>query len=216
MKLLVAHELPLVRDGLKAILEGAGIAVVAVAASGREALCAALQSHPSATILNGTIAETDSITTVRQLRAELPGSRIIGLCKGGDARLKTGILAAGADTCLATETTTAELLAALLRLGPNKGSRQAHARHAHAVGIQRLAAAADGQSLNRSRQLSPREREVLKLLAEGHSSKEIARRLVIGVPTVETHRRQVAEKLGMNGVARLTKWAIRHGITTLD
>ncbi|HEX2877685.1 MAG TPA: response regulator transcription factor [Polyangiaceae bacterium] len=216
MKLLVAHELPLVRDGLKAILEGAGLAVVAVAASGREALCAALHAHPSATILNGTLAETDSITTVRQLRAELPATRIIGLCKGGDVRLKTGILAAGADTCLATETTTAELLAVLLRLGPNNGSRQAHARHAHAGAVDGAATAADSRSEGRARTLSPREREVLKLLAEGHSSKEIARRLVIGVPTVETHRRQVTEKLGMNGVARLTKWAIRHGITTLD
>jgi DNA-binding CsgD family transcriptional regulator len=64
--------------------------------------------------------------------------------------------------------------------------------------------------------LSAREREVLQLLAEGMSSKEIATRLQLAVPTVETHRRQITEKLGLRTIAELTKYAIREGLTSLD
>jgi DNA-binding NarL/FixJ family response regulator len=66
------------------------------------------------------------------------------------------------------------------------------------------------------RTLSPREREVLQLLAEGRSSKDIAARLDVAVPTVETHRRQIMDKLGLRTIAELTKYAIREGLTPLD
>lgn len=67
-----------------------------------------------------------------------------------------------------------------------------------------------------SRTLSPREREVLQLLAEGKSSKDMATQLDVAVPTVETHRRQIMDKLGLRTIAQLTKYAIREGLTTLD
>ena len=64
--------------------------------------------------------------------------------------------------------------------------------------------------------LTPREREVLQLIAEGHSSREIAQRLDLSVKTIETHRRQMMEKLEIRSIADLTKFAIREGLTTLD
>ena len=64
--------------------------------------------------------------------------------------------------------------------------------------------------------LTPREREVLQLMAEGYATKEVAHRLGVSVKTVETHRRQIMEKLDMHSVAELTKYAIREGLTTLD
>jgi len=66
------------------------------------------------------------------------------------------------------------------------------------------------------RLLSPREREVLQLLAEGRSTKEIAEKLSVSGKTIETHRRQIMEKLGLHSVAGLTKYAVREGLTTLD
>jgi len=66
------------------------------------------------------------------------------------------------------------------------------------------------------RPLSAREREVLQLLAEGNSSKDIAKRLGVAVPTIETHRRQIMGKLKLHSIAELTKFAIREGLTSLD
>lgn len=211
MKLLIAHERPLVRDGLRAILEGAGFVVVGTASTGSEALTAALEHHPRVTILNETIAGTDCVTTTRRLRVALPSTGIVGLCGQGESARQAAILAAGAHACLAADAGSGELFAVLRSL-----ERRSGAKLGNNDGPAAPAATPRAPSSRPTRRLSARECEVLKLLAEGHSSKEIAKQLAVAVPTVETHRRQIVDKLGVRSVARLTKWAIRAGITTLE
>jgi DNA-binding NarL/FixJ family response regulator len=211
MKLLVAHEHPLMRDGLKAILERAGFELVAVAASGDETVTLALEHRPCVTIMSGALSEADSVATTRRLKAELPVNRIIALRDHERSQLGLDMLEAGATTCLQGSATTSELLGALRALDCCQGPPPKTASHLNAA-----PRFGERSSSERSRRLTQREREVLKLLAEGHSSKEIAQRLAVAVPTVETHRRQIVDKVGIRSVARLTKWAIRQGITTLD
>ena len=85
----------------------------------------------------------------------------------------------------------------------------------HAVG-KRGPSNVPGKPVKPAKPLTPREREVLQLLAEGKSSKEIAATLSIALPTVETHRRQLMDKLGMRTIAELTKYAIREGLTSVE
>lgn len=210
MRVLLADDHRIVREGLRALLEKAGVQVVGEAGNGHEAIAEAHRLHPDVVVMDIGMPELNGVDITRRLTAELPEVKIIALGMNHDRRYVTAMLTAGASGYLLKNAASDELLGALdvvmrgdtyvppaITLPPTDPTPEA----------------SPPESL---RPLSPREREVLKLVAEGKSSKEIAVALQIAVPTVETHRRQIADKLGLRTIAELTRYAIREGLIRDD
>ncbi len=213
MKILLVDDHKMMRDGLRALLEKEDLEVVGEAASGREALAQARRLRPQVVVMDISMPDLNGIDATGKLLAELPGLKVIALSMNSDRRYVLAMFKAGAVGYLLKNAASEELIAAvravaddLTYVSPSiaslivddalDGTRAAHGP------LQRT--------------LSPREREVLQLLAEGKSSKDIAARLDVAVPTVETHRRQIMDKLGLRTIAELTKYAIREGLTPLE
>ena len=211
MKILLADDHKMLRDGLRAILEKEGLQVVGEAATGHEAIEMARRLRPTVVVMDISMPELNGIDATRRIMAELPGTKVIGLSMNSDRRYVVAMFAAGAVGYLLKNSASDELIQAvhavcndLTYVSPAIA----------AIVVDRLV---DGtRTETKAKPLSPREREVLQLLAEGKSSKDIATRLDLAVPTVETHRRQIMDKLNLRTIAELTKYAIREGITSID
>ena len=207
MRVLIADDHPMMRDGLRAVLERAGVQVVGEAGNGHEAIAEVRRLRPDVVVMDIGMPELNGIDATRRLTAELPEVKILALSMNADRRYVTAMLAAGAAGYLLKNAASDELLGALDTV------RHGETYLSPAIAQPPTAAVHDASPSASARPLSPREREVLRLVAEGKSSKEIAASLGIAVPTVETHRRQISEKLGLRTIAELTKYAIREGIT---
>ena len=192
-------------------MERSGVSVVGEACTGREAVHLARKLQPDVAVIDISMPDMNGIDATRRITLEAPTVRVLGLSMNADRRYVLAMLDAGAKGYLLKNAASKELLEGLsvvmagqTYLSPSvTGDVVAHALD------RRSAREAVGD-----RQLSLREREVLQLLAEGKSSKEIASALSIALPTVETHRRQVMAKLSLRTVAELTKYAIREGLTS--
>jgi DNA-binding NarL/FixJ family response regulator len=213
MKVILADDHRMVRDGLRAVLERAGVDVVGEAATGHEAVAEARRLRPDVLVMDIGMPELNGIDATKRLAAELPTVKVLALSMNADRRYVIAMLEAGAAGYLLKNSASDELLTALDAVA--RGDTYLSSVVAGSV----VARAIHGRSSPRGseeRPLSVREREVLQLVAEGKSSKEIGVILRIAVPTVETHRRQIVEKLNLRTVAELTKYAIREGITSAD
>ncbi|HEX7668530.1 MAG TPA: response regulator transcription factor [Polyangiaceae bacterium] len=207
MRVLVADDHAMMRDGLRAVLEKAGVEVVGEAANGHEAITEATRLRPDVVIMDIAMPELNGVEATRRLTREIPGLKVLGLSMNADQRYVNAMLEAGAAGHLLKNAAAAELLGALdlvtrgeIYVGPAVGTPGVRARRGTPVP-------------GSIRALSPRELEVLKLVAEGKSSKEIGVALNIGLPTVETHRRQIMDKLDLRTIAELTKYAVGVGLT---
>ncbi len=213
MKVLIVDDHGMMRDGLRAVLEKAGVQVIGEAANGHEAIDQVRRLRPDVVVMDVGMPLLNGIDATRRLTAETSGVKVIGLSMNADRRYVTAMLDAGAVGYLLKDSASVELLAALERV-----------MRGETYVTPGLARSTDdpGARLGRPRRpgsdrpLSSREREVLQLIAEGKSSKEIAVTLGIAVTTVETHRRQLTEKLDLHTIAELTKYAIREGLTPGD
>ena len=211
LKILLADDHQIVCDGLRMVLENeGGMEVAGIASTGREAVRLTRELEPDVVIMDVAMPELNGIEATRQIVDAQPGTRVIGLSMHADKRFVRGMLEARASGYLLKECAAAELALAIRTV---------------IVGRIYLSPAITGVVVDdyvgqradeRHRLLTPREREVLQLLAEGNSTREIAQSLFISVKTVETHRRQIMEKLHIHSVAELTKYAIREGLTSLD
>lgn len=222
MKILLADDHRMMRDGLRALLEREGLEVVAEAADGREAVTLALRLHPDVVIMDISMPQLNGIDATRKLRAEAPRTKVVGLSMNADSRYVLAMFAAGAVGYLLKSSASEELIQALRAV--SAGQKYVSPAIANIV-LDHLtegpeargsqgATPAPGPQIVKS--LTVREREVLQLLAEGKASKEIATQLGVSPATVETHRRQIMQKLGLHTVAELTKYAIREGLTTIE
>jgi DNA-binding NarL/FixJ family response regulator len=210
MKVVLADDHAMMRDGLRAVLEKAGVQVLGEAATGHEAIEEARRWRPDVVVMDIGMPQLNGIDATRRLAAELPGVKVIGLSMNADRRYVIAMLEAGAVGYLLKNSASEELLTALQIV--TRGGTYISPAIARVVDSSAHLGAAQHQSSERP--LSPREREVLQLIAEGRSSKEIAVALGIAVTTVETHRRQLMEKLGLHTIAELTKYAVREGLTS--
>lgn len=222
MKILLADDHRMMRDGLRALLEREGLEVVAEAADGREAVTLALRLHPDIVIMDVSMPDLNGIDATRQLRAEAPKIKVIGLSMNADRRYVLAMFAAGAVGYLLKSSASEELIQALHAV--SAGQKYVSPAIADIV-LEHLTEGAEArggrhstppQRLQLAKALTAREREVLQLLAEGKASKEIAAQLGVSLATVETHRRQIMDKLGLRTVAELTKYAIREGLTSIE
>jgi DNA-binding NarL/FixJ family response regulator len=198
----------LMRDGLKTILQSAGFNVVGEAEDGRQSIELALQLCPDVVVMDISMPELNGIDATRLLLERWPPGKVIGLSMNSDRRYVLAMFAAGAVGYLLKTAGSDELIQAVQVVA--SGLKYVSPAVAAAFVDDYLAHGAGG-----SRRLSRREREVLQLLAEGKSSRHIATRLAIASTTVETHRRQIMNKLAIRSVAELTKYAVREGLTSL-
>lgn len=211
MRVLLADDHQLMRQGLRALLERQGIDVVAEAADGHEAIACANQARPDVVIIDVAMPGLNGIDATRRIKAESPLVKVLALSMNSDARYVTAMLDAGASGYLLKNAASDELLNALTAvLGGETYLSPAILRSSSSPVLRRGTPVPGSE-----KPLSAREREVLQLIAEGKTSKEIAGTLNIAVPTVETHRRQLMDKLNVRTIAELTKYAIREGLTSV-
>jgi DNA-binding NarL/FixJ family response regulator len=213
MKVILADDHRMVRDGLRAVLERAGVEVVGEAATGHEAVAEVRRKRPDVVVMDIGMPDLNGIDATKRMVLELPGTKVLGLSMNADRRYVIAMLEAGAVGYLLKNSASEELLNALEAVV--RGETYLSSAITGTV-VARALQGSPTTRLSEERPLTVREREVLQLVAEGKSSKEIGVILHIAVPTVETHRRQIVEKLNLRTIAELTKYAIREGLTSTE
>jgi len=214
IRLLLVDDHELMRQGLRSILDREqDVEVVGEAASGREAVELARTLSPDVVVMDVAMKDLNGIEATRQIRAECRGVKVIALSSHSDSRYVNAILDAGACGYLLKANAYDDLRRALD--AASKGKSYLCPDITQAV----VEASLLGKGLPTDPahgSLSPREMEVLQLLAEGLTSPQIGKRLFVAKTTVDSHRRKIMHKLGIHNVADLTKYAIREGLTPLD
>lgn len=213
LRILLAEDHTLVRAGIRALLESLeGIEVIAEASDGLEALQLAATHHPDILLMDITMKGLNGLEAASRLSKERSATRVIMLSMHADQVYVRQALQAGAAGYLLKGADVAELelaLKAVMRgdtyLSPSISK--------HLVGNLLTGKAPAPSPLD---ELTPRQREILQLVAEGRTTKEIAGRLDLSVKTVETHRAQLMERLDIHDVPGLVKFAIRVGLTRAD
>jgi DNA-binding NarL/FixJ family response regulator len=214
--ILVADDHQLLRSALRTLLENQpDMRVVGEAANGRSAVEAAAELSPDVVVMDVNMPDLDGIQATRAIRAGGDGPRVIGLSALGDRRHMLEMFQAGA-TGYVFKTGAFEELARAVRTVA-KAQLYVSSAVADVVVQECLRGATSAGSVPASAidRLSEREREILKLIAEGRSTKEVAFALSVSVKTVETHRRNLMEKLGVDSVAGLTSFAVAEGLAPL-
>ncbi len=214
LRVLLADDHQLFRDGLRALLAVTpGWSVVGEASDGLEALRLCHELRPDLALLDISMPGLNGIEATRRVVVELPATRVLILSMHSDRRFVAEALRAGARGYLLKDSPFPEVVRAM------RAAREGHVYLSPAITdvvAQDFAVRVPPAEDSAFKLLSPREREVLQLLAEGHGTKEIAAQLSVSGKTIETHRRQIMEKLGLHSVAELTKYAIREGLTPLE
>ena len=204
-RVLLADDHALVRAGLRALLERLpNVEVVGEAEHGAEAVKLAAQLRPDVVMMDVSMPILNGIEATRRTIKLRPRPRVLVLSMHDDTEYVRKALSAGASGYLLKTAPRRELelaLAAVIRgeiwISPS---------------IARNMVDDIGRRAPNHDELTPRQREILQLIAEGHTTKQIARRLHIGVKTVETHRAQLMERLDIHNIAGLVRYAIRSGI----
>jgi two-component system response regulator NreC len=214
VRILLADDHKIVRDGLRALLEKQpGMTVVAEADNGRATVRLARELLPDLVIMDIGMPDLNGIDATRQILNELPSVKVIALSMHSDRRFVVQMFRAGASGYLLKDCAFEELARAVRAVLRNQTYLSpAVAGPVVEDYVQHLATA----DVLEFSALSPREREVLQLLAEGKTTREIAVLLCVSIKTVETHRQQIMGKLNVRSVAELIKYAIREGLTSLD
>ena len=208
---LLADDHTLIRAGLRMVVEAqSDLSVVGEASNGREAVGMAEALKPDVVVMDIGMPSLNGIEAAREIRKTLPDTQIVMLSMHSDEGYVLRALKAGAKAYLLKDSAEADLAQAIRAAAAEKSF------FSPAVGkvlledymrkLQRTGAE-DSYEL-----LSPREREILQLVAEGKSSKEIAALLNLSVYTVETHRAHVMQKLNLRGIPELILYAVRKGI----
>ena len=211
LRLLVADDHTLVRNGLKKILETRPEwEVVAEAGNGREAVRLAADLKPDVAILDVSMPQLNGIEATRQLVKRQPNIRVLILSMHAEEAYIVQALKAGAKGYLLKDSADVELLRAVAAISGgasyfspavSKVLLNVYVRHLAEKGV-----------TDRFELLSEREREILQLIAEGHSNKEIAALLSVSPVTVETHRSHILQKLDIHNTAELVLFAVRRGV----
>jgi two-component system, NarL family, response regulator NreC len=213
-KILLADDHKIIRDGLRALIEKEpNMEVVAEACDGRTTVKKAKELTPHIIVIDISMPDLNGIEATRQIISNTPNSKIIALSMHSDRRFVMNMLEAGAAGYLLKDSAFEELSMAIKTVLSGK----TYLSPAIAGVVVDDAMRHSTQKGSQTRvELTAREREVLQLLAEGHTTKRIASQLNVSVKTVETHRRQIMEKLDIHSVAELTKYAVREGLTSLE
>ena len=207
----IADDHPVMHEGLTHLLHAhEDIRVVGVASNGRDAVRQVSQLLPNVVIADIAMPEMNGIEATRQIGERCPETKVVILSMYSTPDHIIHALEAGARGYLLKETAASEIVNAVRAV--HAGERFLCKKIADVLAAQ----VARRHGPNPLNSLSQREREILQLLAEGRSSAEIAGRLSLSPNTVDTYRSRLMHKLQINDVAGLVKFAIQHGLTTLD
>lgn len=211
LRVLLADDHRLVRQGIRRILTEAGCEIVAEADDGREAVRLSQGLRPSVAILDVGMPGLNGIEAARQI-ARQPGVNVMMVSMHADDFYVVRALQAGVKGYVLKDSADTELVAAV-RSVASGGSFLSPGVASVLIDdyVRRLA---ESGATDRLDALSAREREVLQLVAEGKSNKDIAKELGLGVSTVETHRANVMTKLNLHTTAEMVRYAVRAGVVT--
>ncbi|HDL21013.1 MAG TPA: response regulator transcription factor [Nitrospirae bacterium] len=213
LKMVLVDDHAIFREGLRCLIEKQpDIEVVGEAADGRKAIHVAKELRPDLVIMDVKMPVMNGIEATRQIVDKFSGVKVLALSMYSDTRFVLEMLRAGASGYLLKDSTFEELNRAIRTVVSNKIYLSPGI--ACIVVETLLSQQSSSDSLVFSL-LTDREREVLQLLSEGNSTKQIALHLYVSVKTVESHRKNIMNKLDIHTVAELTKYAIREGLTSL-
>jgi two-component system response regulator NreC len=214
VRILLADDHQIMREGLKALLgKHSSAEVIAEAENGIEALAIARRERPDVIVMDIALPDINGIEVTRQIKSELADIKIIALSMHSDRRFVSEILKAGASAYVLKQAAFEDLEKAIKAVMLNRTFLSADILESV---VSDYVSQLSTSEYDAYRQLSDRERQVLQLLAEGNSTKEIAFKLHVSVKTIETHRQNIMNKLGIRTLAGLTKFAVREGLTSLD
>lgn len=211
--MLLADDHHLVRAGIRGLLEDLpGVEVVAEAGDGREALEQIEKTRPDIALLDITMPGLNGLEVAARAAKDVPKTKVLLLSMHADEAYVAQALRAGVAGYLLKDAADDELSMALKAV--SRGDVYLSPRISKTL-VERLARASGGEP-DPLAGLTPRQREILQLVAEGHSSKEIAATLNVSIKTVEAHRGQIMERLGVRDVTGLVRFAIRAGLVSPD
>jgi two-component system response regulator NreC len=214
IRIILADDHKITRQGLRSLIdESNDMEVIAEAENGRDAVELARQLKPDVIIMDVSMPDLNGVEATRQIVQDNPQMKIIALSMHSDTLFVSEMLKSGASGYLLKDCAFEELEQAIRTVTESKAYLSPSISGIIVEDyLHRLSKAEQSTA----EVLTDREREVLQLIAEGQSTKRIALKLHISAKTVETHRRQIMNKLDMHTVAELTKYAIRKGLTALE
>jgi DNA-binding NarL/FixJ family response regulator len=214
IRILLADDHLILRQGLRSLLaQNQDFEVIGEAEDGRKAVEMAETLSPDVVVMDIGMPGLNGIEATRQIVARSRSVRVLALSAFADRKLIGEVLKAGASGYLLKDSAFEELAKAIRTAAANKVYLSPRIASEVVDDYVRMSKDPGAGAFDA---LSPREREVLQLIAEGNSTKEVARILKVSVKTVETHRRQLMNKLELFSVAELTRYAIGEGLVSLE
>ncbi len=212
LRILVADDHHVVRTGIRALLESRKEwTVCCEAANGREAVQKAQEFKPDVALLDIGMPLLNGVEATRQIRKVSPNTEVLALTMHDSEAMIEGILDAGARGYILKDDAHKNLFAAVEALARHKPYFSSRV----SATVSRVARRGDAVKVSAARRLTPRQREIVQLLAEGKGNKEIADLLEISVKTAETHRANIMLKLNIHSVTDLVRYAVKNKIIEL-
>lgn len=215
IRVLLAEDHTIVRKGLRSLLDAeADVEVVGEADNGRQAIEQVCELHPDVVLMDITMPELSGLEATRRIKTRYPQVQVLVLTMHANEQYVLEILRAGASGYLVKQSAVAEMMLAIRAVHRGDSFLSPAISRQVIDEYSRRAEAALGDT--QYDRLTPREREVLQLVAEGHSNREIADMLCISIKTVEAHRSHLMDKLDLHNTAELTRYAIARGLIAID
>lgn len=215
IRVLLADDHTMFREGLRALFAGEDdIEVAGEACDGEEAIRRAAELRPDIVVMDILMPGMNGIEATQRIRAELPDVKVLVLSMYDDEEHIRRLLAAGASGCMLKRASSDQLVHALHQVAA--GGIALDPPVAAKVVEDYVRRVQREEEAPPAAELTPRELEVMTLVAEGHSNQAIAERLGLSRKTVDVHRTNLMRKLDLHDVTEIVKYAIRHGVITLD
>lgn len=212
---VVAEDHTIVRKGICSLIDGkVGIQVVGEAEDGWEAIKQVEGQQPDVVLMDITMPNLNGLETTRQIKKLFPNVKVLALTMYTNEEYVSQILQAGASGYVVKQAAPAELISAIQAV--QRGDSFLSPIVSKTVIEEYLKHSGNSAQTDQFNTLTDREREVLQLLAEGYSNREIAEKLQVSIKTVGVHRTNLMDKLGIHKVPELVKYALRKGIIRLD
>ena len=210
IKIVLVDDHKLLRDGLRNIIEQrSNMHIIGEASDGREAIIICSKLLPDVVVIDVAMPGLNGIESARQIHKNNPDIKIIGLSMHSSKQFIQDMFRAGAFSYLLKDGDSDELIIAITTVMQGKKYLSKD------INPEFLALLKRGETLQKS-SLSSREKEVLKLISEGNSSREIGEILFLSSKTIDVHRNNIMQKVDLNTIPELTKYAIKKGLTTLE
>ncbi|MDD5712635.1 MAG: response regulator transcription factor [Smithellaceae bacterium] len=214
VRVLLVDDHKIMRQGLRNLIDAQeDMEVAGEADNGRKAVEMAKKLRPNVVVMDISMPDMNGIEATQKIKQELPEVKVIALSMHSDSRFVMKMIKAGAAGYLLKDCAFDELIVAI------KATLSHHTYLSSAITdvvVRAVKNREQGEEEAQTTDLTQREREIVQLLAEGMSTKEIAYHLHLSAKTVETHRLNILNKLKISSIAELTKYAIREGITTVE